>query len=300
MTKSPARSLRPWGPISRGPGARRVSLGVLQSFGAPLYLQSSPRSPPLLGVGGTGRQPAQRNVSALGFSWQREEQAPPSRASSACLVPRGVRAPSSRAFSQGTTETAGWSEGMLVWKSPLQLPTAYAKGPEDKKSGGTPRHSPLLTVEKVGQVSQALLCSFHHSLRLSGSLLPNPALSCSTSVILKLSSVPSLTVPPLSWACLVSHGTLILDSRGHTESRRTAGQRNTSPSLATAPSAQLKPPLQAAQEPPGALWHPQKDQKLMSTVYITGGSGAAVSAGLVGQNDGVTIALSSSPLPRCP
>lgn len=204
---------------------------------------------------------------------------------SACLVPRGVRAPFSRAFSQGTTETAGWSEGMLVWKSPLQLPTAYAKGPEDKKSGGTPRHSPLLTVEKVGQVSQALLCSFHHSLRLSGSLLPNPALSCSTSVILKLSSVPSLTAPPLSWACLVSHGTLILYSRGHTESRRTAGQRDTSPSLATAPSAQLKPPLQAAQEPPGAPWHPQKDQKLMSTVYITGGSGAAVSAGLVGQDD---------------
>lgn len=151
------------------------------------------------------------NVSALGFSWQKEEQAPPSRASSACLVPQGVPAPFSRAFARGTTETAGWSGGTLVCKSPLQLPTAYAKGPEDKKSGGTPP-SLLLTVEKVGQVSQALLCSFHHSQHLSSSLVANPALSCSTNVILKLNSVPDLTEPPLSRACLVSHRTLILQA----------------------------------------------------------------------------------------
>lgn len=108
---------------------------------SPLELNCAPKpallSPPLLRGGGTGRQPAQMNVSALGFSWQKEEQAAPSRASSACLVPRGVRAPFSRAFARGTAETAGWSGGMLVWKSPLQLPAAYAKGPEDKKSGGT-------------------------------------------------------------------------------------------------------------------------------------------------------------------
>lgn len=98
------------------------------------------------------------------------------------------------------------------------FPQHMPRGLRTRNQEGPP-HSPLLTVEKVGQVSQALLCSFHHSLRLSGSLPPNPALSCSTSVILKLSSVPNLTAPPLSWACLVSHGTLILESWGHKEQK---------------------------------------------------------------------------------
>lgn len=77
---------------------------------------------------------------------------------------------------------------MLAWNSPLQLPIAYARGLRTRNQEGRPPW--LLTVEKVGQVSQALLCSFRFSQQLSSSLLPNPARSCSTNVMLEHSNDP--------------------------------------------------------------------------------------------------------------
>jgi len=115
-------------------------------------------------------------------------------------------------------------EGRWSGNPHCSFPQHMPRGPRTaNQEGHPPSPSPpalLLTVEKVGQVSQALLCSFHHSQHLSSSLSTNPALSCSTNVILKLNSVPSLTAPPLSWACLVSHSTLMLQAWSHKEKNK--------------------------------------------------------------------------------
>ena len=108
----------------------------------------------------------------------------------------------------------------------------------------------LLTVEKVGQVSQALLCSFHHSQHLSSSLLPNPALSCSTNVILKLNSVPDLTAPPFSWACLVSHRMLILQAWSHKEQKKGREEEH----IAQPGNCRFSPAKTATAGSSGASW----------------------------------------------
>lgn len=118
------------------------------------------------------------------------------------------------------------------------------------QEGPSPTPPPPLTVEKVGQVSQALLCSFHHSQHLSSSLLPNPALSCSSNVILKLSRVPDLTAPLLSRGCLVSHRILIPQIWSHKEQRKgREGEHVVQPE-----NCPFSPAKTASAGSPGASW----------------------------------------------
>lgn len=145
------------------------------------------------------------------------------------------------------------------------------RGPRTRNQEGPP---PLLTVEKVGQVSQALLCSFHHSQHLISSLLPNPALSCSSNVILKLNSVPDLTAPPLSWACLVSHRTLMLQAWSHKEQKKGREEEH----VAQPGNCPFSPAKTATAGSSGVSWslmrHLHSQASPGRTTHITEGSGA--------------------------
>lgn len=178
---------------------------------------------------------------------------------------------------------------MLVWKSPLQLPTAYAKGPEDKKSGGTPPLALNCCKSRTGLPGSPVLLP-----SLPASLLPNPALSCSTNMSLKLNSVPDLTAPPLSWACLVSHRTLTLRARRQKEQKQGQGRGTHCPPWScpfspakTAGSAGAARGSGCSLASPG--W----------PMHITGGAGAGGGAGLEWRSDGVPTALASPCLQGC-
>lgn len=97
---------------------------------------------------------------------------------------------------------------------------SISPGTRAGKSGGTPVPW-LFSVGKVGQLSQALPCSFQRSQLVSSSFLltlPSPAPPTGSS---NAAEPPDFTAPPLSWAWLVppraavgSHGAKVGQGRG--------------------------------------------------------------------------------------